>query len=81
MPEFAADADNFRPERWLEESGAPVKKEPKGFMPFGEGPRKCLGMLLAKMEMRVCSINSPPLKLLPCESPLLSVSSARCLDS
>ncbi|CAL8462567.1 g2100 [Coccomyxa elongata] len=52
MPEFAADADRFRPERWLEDSGAPVKKEPKGFMPFGEGPRKCLGMLLAKMEMR-----------------------------
>lgn len=59
MPEFAADADRFRPERWLEESGAPVKKEPKGFMPFGQGPRKCLGMLLAKMEMRVWSISCP----------------------
>jgi hypothetical protein len=29
------------------------RKEPKGYMPFGEGPRKCLGMLLAKCEMRV----------------------------
>lgn len=52
MPEFQGDADRFDPSRWLED-GAPLKKEPKGFMPFGEGPRKCLGMLLAKMEMRV----------------------------
>ncbi|EIE23940.1 cytochrome P450 [Coccomyxa subellipsoidea C-169] len=51
MPEFQGDADRFDPSRWLED-GAPLKKEPKGFMPFGEGPRKCLGMLLAKMEMR-----------------------------
>lgn len=52
MPEFQGDAERFDPSRWLE-NGAPLKKEPKGFMPFGEGPRKCLGMLLAKMEMRV----------------------------
>lgn len=52
MPEFSGDGDRFNPSRWLE-GGAPLKKEPKGFMPFGEGPRKCLGMLLAKTEMRV----------------------------
>ena len=51
-PEFAADAQRFRPERWLGEDGCPIK-EPKGYMPFGEGPRKSLGMLLARMEMRV----------------------------
>ena len=39
MPEFAADAGRFRPERWLGEDGRPIK-DPKGFMPFGEGPRK-----------------------------------------
>ncbi len=39
MPEFAADAQRFRPERWLGEDGSPIK-DPKGYMPFGEGPRK-----------------------------------------
>ena len=52
VPEFAADAGAFRPERWLGEDGRPIK-EPKGFMPFGSGPRLCLGMRLANMEMRV----------------------------
>ena len=56
VPEFAGDADAFRPERWLSpEEGTPIK-DPKGYMPFGEGPRKCLGMLLAKCELRVRSL-------------------------
>lgn len=31
-------------------------------MPFGEGPRKCLGMLLAKTEMRVSLPHLLPLQ-------------------
>ena len=54
LPEFAADAEVFRPERWLNERGCPFIREPKGFMPWGDGPRKCLGMPLAKTELRVC---------------------------
>ena len=29
------------------------RREPSGYMPWGEGPRKCLGMPLARAEMRV----------------------------
>ncbi|KAI1343575.1 cytochrome P450 [Xylariaceae sp. FL0016] len=40
---------SFRPERWLEDNG-----DDKGaFQPFSEGPRVCLGMGLAYMEMRL----------------------------
>ena len=53
LPEFAEDADVFRPERWLNDRGCPFSREPKGYMPFGDGPRKCLGMPLAKTELRV----------------------------
>ncbi|MGH2852739.1 MAG: cytochrome P450 [Solirubrobacteraceae bacterium] len=42
-----ADADAFRPERFLEE-GAP----PYTFIPFGGGPRRCIGASFATMEMR-----------------------------
>jgi cytochrome P450 len=42
-----ADADAFRPERFLEE-GAP----PYTFIPFGGGSRRCIGASFATMEMR-----------------------------
>jgi len=38
----------FVPERWLHESTRPTE-----FVPFGAGPRYCLGAELAKMEMKV----------------------------
>jgi cytochrome P450 family 135 len=42
-----ADAGAFRPERFLE-AGAP----PYTFIPFGGGPRRCIGASFATMEMR-----------------------------
>ncbi|KAL3878365.1 hypothetical protein ACJMK2_030724 [Sinanodonta woodiana] len=39
----------FRPERFLDESGQLVSKP--ALMPFGEGPRVCPGDALAKMEL------------------------------
>jgi cytochrome P450 len=53
IPEWMDTVDQFMPERWLNAQGALAKQEPPGFMPFGEGPRICLGMLLAKAEMKV----------------------------
>lgn len=55
IPEWMDTVDQFMPERWLNAQGALAKQEPPGFMPFGEGPRVCLGMLLAKAEMKVRS--------------------------
>ncbi|GMS91812.1 hypothetical protein PENTCL1PPCAC_13987, partial [Pristionchus entomophagus] len=43
------DAEEFRPERWLEPSTRPRV----AFQSFGEGPRMCIGMRLAYMEEKI----------------------------
>ncbi|HWX45488.1 MAG TPA: cytochrome P450 [Solirubrobacteraceae bacterium] len=45
--EAFADAESFRPERFLE--GSPPQYT---FIPFGGGPRRCIGASFAMMEMR-----------------------------
>ncbi|HEX6123717.1 MAG TPA: cytochrome P450, partial [Ktedonobacterales bacterium] len=50
-PSIWGDAEVFRPERWLDGS---MKDLPRGaYFPFGLGPRMCIGMPLADMEMRL----------------------------
>ncbi|KAF8370580.1 hypothetical protein PRIPAC_77009, partial [Pristionchus pacificus] len=46
---WGEDAEEFRPERWLESSDRPRA----AFQSFGEGPRICLGMRLAYVEEKV----------------------------
>ncbi|GFO26578.1 cytochrome p450 ii f2-like protein ii [Plakobranchus ocellatus] len=43
------DPDKFRPERFLNADGKLI--DFKEFLPFGLGPRSCLGKTLAKMEL------------------------------
>ncbi|KAH9937980.1 cytochrome P450 monooxygenase pc-bph [Amylocystis lapponica] len=45
---WGADAEEFRPERWLERD---AKELLKAFMPFSVGPRACVGRNLAQMEL------------------------------
>ena len=50
-PDIWGDAHVFRPERWLDGS---TRDLPRGaYCPFGMGPRICIGMPLAEMEMRL----------------------------
>lgn len=45
-PEYFPDPEHFRPERFAEENGGVKKyKDMCVFMPFGEGPRQCLGKI------------------------------------
>jgi len=44
---FGADADNFRPERWLE----PGFRPGWAYVPFSGGPRVCIGQNFALTEV------------------------------
>ncbi|XP_038217356.1 probable cytochrome P450 6a13 [Zerene cesonia] len=48
-PNNFPEPDKFRPERFLEPEKDNIK--PFTYMPFGDGPRICLGMRFAKMQM------------------------------
>jgi cytochrome P450 len=49
-----SDAQAFRPERWLEESGrSRPGHDTQAFMPFGAGARFCPGRHLAMLEIRM----------------------------
>ncbi|KAG7400875.1 hypothetical protein PHYBOEH_004087 [Phytophthora boehmeriae] len=50
---WGEDAAEYRPERWFDEkSGEPKSITPPQFITFSTGPRKCIGMRLAMLEMK-----------------------------
>ncbi|KAI1822823.1 cytochrome P450 monooxygenase-like protein [Xylaria intraflava] len=49
-PRFWKDPESFRPERWV---GEGFNDEKKASQPFSMGPRSCLGINLAYVEMRL----------------------------
>ncbi|CAG2115705.1 unnamed protein product [Medioppia subpectinata] len=53
-PEYFADPDHFKPERFLAEN---IAHHPYAYLPFGAGPRNCVGMRLAQMEIRLALIS------------------------
>lgn len=50
-PNFFPEPDKFDPERFNEENKANIK--PYTYMPFGIGPRKCIGERFALMETKI----------------------------
>ncbi|TGJ78464.1 hypothetical protein E0Z10_g10302 [Xylaria hypoxylon] len=49
-PRYWQDAESFRPERWV---GDGFNDQKKASQPFSTGPRGCLGINLAYLEMRL----------------------------
>lgn len=50
LPEYYPEPDAFRPDRWAADRPQPPKY---AYLPFGAGPRVCLGNLFAMMEAQV----------------------------
>ncbi|GBP17668.1 Cytochrome P450 6B7 [Eumeta japonica] len=48
-PKYFPDPESFRPERFAPENKHNI--QPYTYFPFGEGPRICIGMRFAKMQM------------------------------
>ncbi|XP_046574763.1 cytochrome P450 3A5-like [Haliotis rubra] len=43
------DPESFKPDRWERKS----EMDPMSYLPFGHGPRQCVGMRLAQVEMKM----------------------------
>ncbi|GFX25012.1 cytochrome P450 3A8 [Trichonephila clavipes] len=54
-PEFFPDPETFNPERFME--GYEPKHPQYAYLPFGAGPRNCLGMRFALLEIKMCIAN------------------------
>jgi cytochrome P450 len=52
MEKYYPEADKFIPERWLKDDSQSSKKiHPFVTMPFGFGPRMCIGRRFAELEI------------------------------
>uniref|UniRef100_A0A0M3HV14 Cytochrome P450 n=2 Tax=Ascaris TaxID=6251 RepID=A0A0M3HV14_ASCLU len=49
---WGEDADEFRPERW-----EGIQRHPLSWLPFGAGPRMCIGKRLAEMEEKLALVH------------------------
>src|SRR5436190_15286527 len=53
LPELWPDPERFDPARWARGAPGPL---PYSFVPFGGGPRRCIGFALATLELQVMAI-------------------------
>ena len=52
-PDYWEQADSFIPERFTPQEGRKQSRHPDVYLPFGLGPRKCIGFQFAMMEMQL----------------------------
>ncbi|XP_077563553.1 cytochrome P450 3A24-like isoform X2 [Haemaphysalis longicornis] len=55
-PEFFPDPESFNPERFSDENVDAIR--PYTYLPFGAGPRNCVGMRLALQAVKLCLLHS-----------------------
>lgn len=52
-PEIYENPMEFKPERFLKSSNGDGKSEGLFYLPFGDGPRNCIGMRMAKITTKI----------------------------
>ena len=55
-PDNFSEPLKFRPERWLRGCPHHHKAHPFAYLPFAHGPRKCIGVRFAELEMNIVAI-------------------------
>jgi cytochrome P450 len=70
MPQlYGGDCLEFRPERWLDESGAFVRRNEFEYSVFQGGPRRCAGVTLARLEVSMLVAKLVPLYSISVDNP------------
>ena len=53
MKEYVDDPETFKPDRWLKQTTEGNNLHPFASLPYGHGPRMCLGRRFADLEMQI----------------------------
>ena len=53
MDKYISDPDTFLPERWSKQCDMSNVLHPFASLPYGHGPRMCLGRRFADLEMQI----------------------------
>lgn len=61
MGKHFPEPERFVPERWLRGCPQQTKAHPYVYLPFGHGPRQCVGMRFANLELEtlVARVSAP----------------------
>lgn len=52
-PKYYENPETFNPDRFSAENLAGVNQKDRVYLPFGDGPRKCIALRLGKMQTKV----------------------------
>ncbi|XP_072415399.1 cytochrome P450 3A21-like isoform X1 [Chiloscyllium punctatum] len=69
-PDYWQEPEEFRPERFSEENKE--SRDPYTFLPFGVGPRNCIGMRFAQLAMKMALTSVlQHVTIVPCEETMI----------